>query len=95
MAEDKAPVKQVIPVEDLDKIEKLLDVFMNVKDMPNLNAIKQSCMEELAQIEAGLEEAQREAQAEYNKAMADYEAAMRKKAKEEAEAAEKEKQDAA
>lgn len=91
MAEPEVPVKAVIPVEDLDKIEKLLDVFMNVKDMPNLSAIKQSCMEELAQMEAALEAAQLEAQEEYNMAMADYEAEKRAQAK----AAEEEKQDAA
>lgn len=84
--EPKVPERAVIPVEDLDKIEKLLDVFMNVKDMPNLTAIKQGCMEELAQIEAALELAQQEAQVEYERAMAEYEAAKRAKAKEEAEA---------
>ena len=95
MAEPTVPERQIIPVEDLDKIEKLLDVFMNVKDMPNLSAIKQSCIEELAQIEAGLEQAQREAQVEYERELADWEAAQRKKAKAEAEEEEKEKKDAA
>ena len=92
------PERAVIPVDDLDKIEKLLDVFMNAKDMPNLPAIKQSCMEELAQIEAGIAGAQREAQEEYDKAMADWEAAKRKKAEEKRKAeekAEEEKKDAA
>lgn len=94
---DPAPEVKVVPVEDLDKIEKLLDVFMNTKDMPNLSAIKQSCMDELVQINLTLEEAQMEAQVEYQKAMAEWSAkreAERKAKEKERLAAEKKAKEA-
>jgi hypothetical protein len=72
--EDPAPELKVVPIEDLDKIEKLLDVAVNTLNMPNLAAIKQACMEELVQYNAALAEAQAAAQAEYRKAIAEYDA---------------------
>jgi hypothetical protein len=100
--EDPAPVLQVVPIEDLDKIEKLLDVAMNTINTPNLSAIKQACLDELAQINAAMEEQQGVALEAYNKEMAEYSAkqnakraakekerlAAEKKAKEEREAKE-------
>jgi regulator of protease activity HflC (stomatin/prohibitin superfamily) len=96
--EDPAPERQVIPIEDLDKIEKLLDVFMNTIDTPHLSAIKQSCMDELVAINNTLAEAQEEAQVEYQKALAEWEAkrdAKRKAEEKERLAAEKKKADEA
>jgi hypothetical protein len=84
--EDPAPELKVVPIEDLDKIEKLLDVALNTLDMPNLSAIKQACMEELAQYNAALAAAQAVAQAEFEKASAEY------NAKKNAERAAKEKE---
>jgi hypothetical protein len=72
--EDPAPELKVVPIEDLDKIEKLLDVAVNTINMPNLAAIKQACMEELVQYNAALAEQQAVAQAEYRKALAEYDA---------------------
>lgn len=72
--EDPAPELKVVPIEDLDKIEKLLDVAVNTLNMPNLSAIKQACMEELVQYNAALAEAQSVALAEYEKATAEWSA---------------------
>jgi DNA-binding transcriptional regulator YbjK len=82
---DEAPERQVVPVEDLDKIENLLNVFMSTKDMPNLSAIKQSCMDELAQVNNSLVEAQAEALAKYQKELAEWEAKKAVEAKAKAE----------
>jgi hypothetical protein len=90
--EDPAPEMQVVPIEDLDKIEKLLDVAMNTINTPNLAAIKRACMDELAQINAAMEEAQGVALEAYNKEMAEYSAkqnAKRAAAEKERLAAEK------
>jgi hypothetical protein len=90
--EDPAPELRVVPIEDLDKIEKLLDVAVNTLNMPNLGAIKQACMEELAQINATMAAEQAVAQAEYRKALAEYDAkreAERKAKEKERLAAEK------
>lgn len=93
------PEKEVIPIEDLDKIEKLLDVSVNTIDMPNLPHIKQACMEELKQIDDALGELQTKAQEEYQKAMdewnAEKEAKARKKAEERAKKEKEEKEKAA
>jgi lantibiotic modifying enzyme len=83
------PELQVVPVEDLDKIEKLLDVALSCVEMPHLSAIKNACMEELAQINAALEEAQGAALETYNKEMADWNAAQATAKKKEEEAASK------
>jgi hypothetical protein len=72
--EDPAPELRVVPIEDLDKIEKLLDVAMNTLEMPNLAAIKQACMQELSQINATMAEEQAVAQEEYRVALAEYDA---------------------
>jgi hypothetical protein len=85
--EDPAPEMQVVPIEDLDKIEKLLDVALSCVEMPHLSAIKNACMDELAQINADLEEAQGVALEAYNKEKAEYDAKMMAKFK----AAEKER----
>jgi hypothetical protein len=90
--EDPAPELQVVPIEDLDKIEKLLDVARNTVDMPNLPHIKAACMQELAEIDAAMGEAQGVAQAEYEKALAEWSAkqeATRKAKEKERLAAEK------
>jgi ribosomal protein L12E/L44/L45/RPP1/RPP2 len=85
---DEAPELQVVPVEDLDKIEKLLDVTLSCIDMPHLSAIKQACMDELVQINNSIAEAQAAASATFQKESADYEAAQRKKAEDERKKAE-------
>ena len=94
--EDPAPELKVVPIEDLDKIEKLLDVAMNTINMPNLAAIKQACMEELVQYNTALAEQQAVAQAEYRKALAEYDAkqtAKRQAKEKERLAAERKKAD--
>lgn len=90
--EEPAPELRVVPIEDLDKIEKLLDVAVNTIDMPNLSAIKAACMQELAQYNATLAEEQAVAQEEYRVALAEYDAkreAVRKAKEKERLAAEK------
>jgi hypothetical protein len=90
--EDPAPELKIVPIEDLDKIEKLLDVAINTLDMPNLAAIKQACMQELSQINATMAAEQAVAQEEYRVALAEYDAkreAKRKAEEKERLAAEK------
>lgn len=70
--EDPAPELKVVPIEDLDKIEKLLDVARNTVDMPNLPHIKAACMQELAEIDAAMGEQQALAQQEYEKALGEW-----------------------
>jgi hypothetical protein len=81
---DPAPELKVVPIEDLDKIEKLLDVAINTIDMPNLPNIKAACMQELVEIDNAMGEAMEAAQVEYQKALAEYDAkvAAKRKAKE-------------
>jgi hypothetical protein len=71
---DPAPKLTVVPIEDLDKVEKLLDVARNTVDMPNLPHIKAACMQELAEIDAAMGEAQAEAEVEYQKELAEWSA---------------------
>lgn len=72
--EDPAPELKVIPIEDLDKIEKLLDVALSCVQTPNLPHIKASCMQELVEIDAALGEQQQVAQEEYQVALAEWDA---------------------
>lgn len=87
--EDEVPMREVVPIEDLDKIEKLLDVSLSTKDMPNLPHIKQACMEELAQIDAALAEQQEAANEAFQKEMAEYDAKQAAKREAERKAAAK------
>jgi hypothetical protein len=84
---DPAPELKIIPIEDLDKIEKLLDVARNTVDMPNLPNIKAACMQELKEIDNTMGEAMEVAQQEYRKELAEWEGkreeARKAKAKEE------------
>jgi hypothetical protein len=84
--EDPAPELRVVPIEDLDKIEKLLDVAMNTVNMPNLPNIKAACMQELVEIDNAMGEQMAVAQAEYQKALDEW------SAKRNAERAAKEKE---
>ena len=81
--EDHAPKLKIVPVEDLDKIEKLLDVAINCVQTPNLPAIKAACMGELVEIDRLLGEQQQKAQEEYQVALAEYNNKRWKKAEEE------------
>ena len=82
--EDPAPELKVVPIEDLDKVEKLLDVALNTINMPNLPNIKAACMQELVEIDNAMGESMAVAQAEYQKALAEYDAkvAAKRQAKE-------------
>ena len=84
--EDPAPELKIVPIEDLDKIEKLLDVALNTIEMPNLSNIKAACMQELKEIDNTMGEAMAVAKAQYDKEMADW------NAKRNAERAAKEKE---
>jgi hypothetical protein len=84
--EDPAPELKVIPIEDLDKVEKLLDVAMNTINTPNLPNIKAACMQELVEIDNAMGEQMAVAQAEYQKALDEW------SAKRNAERAAKEKE---
>jgi hypothetical protein len=94
---DPPPKLKVVPIEDLDKIEKLLDVAMNTVDMPNLPNIKAACMQELKEIDDSMGESMAEAQAEYQKELAEWEAKREEerkaKAKEELAAKKKAEQE--
>jgi hypothetical protein len=94
---DPAPELKVVPIEDLDKIEKLLDVAINTVDMPNLPNIKAACMQELKEIDDAMGVAMEEAQVEYQKALAEWEGKReekrRAKAKEELAAKKKAEQE--
>jgi len=81
--EDPAPKLKIVPVEDLDKIEKLLDVALSCVQTPNLPAIKAACMGELVGIDSLLAEQQAKAQEEYRVALAEYDAKRLKRAEEE------------
>jgi hypothetical protein len=81
--EDPAPELRVVPLEDLDKIEKLLDVAINCVQTPNLPNIKAACMQELKEIDDAMGAQIQVAQAEYQKALAEYDAKRAKKAAEE------------
>jgi len=72
--EDPAPELKVVPIEDLDKIEKLLDVALSTVDMPNLPNIKAACMQELVEIDAALGVQIQAAQEEYRVALAEWDA---------------------
>jgi hypothetical protein len=78
---DPAPELKVVPIEDLDKIEKLLDVARNTVDMPNLPHIKAACMQELVEIDNTMGEAQAEAEVEYQKELAEWSAKREEKRK--------------
>jgi hypothetical protein len=84
--EDPAPELKVVPIEDLDKVEKLLDVAINTINMPNLPNIKAACMQELVEIDAAMGEQMAVAQAEHQKALDEW------SAKRNAERAAKEKE---
>lgn len=88
--EDPKPERQVIPLDDLDRIEKLLDVSVQTVDMPNLAAIKQACMEELAQINAAVAESQTQANEQYTRELAEWESKKQQKAEEKRKRAEEE-----
>jgi hypothetical protein len=79
--EDPAPELKVIPIEELDKVEKLLDVARNTVDMPNLPNIKAACMQELVEIDNAMGEAMAVAQEEYRVALAEYDAKIAAKRK--------------
>lgn len=81
--EDPAPELKVVPIEDLDKIEKLLDVAINCIQTPNLPAIKAACMAELKEIDDAMAVTQMAAQEEYRVALAEWEGRRDKKAAEE------------
>lgn len=72
--EDPAPELKVVPIEDLDKVEKLLDVARNTIDMPNLPNIKAACMQELKAIDDSMAEPMQEAQEAYRVALAEWSA---------------------
>jgi hypothetical protein len=72
--EDPAPELKIVPIEDLDKIEKLLDVAINCVQTPNLPAIKAACMQELVEIDAAMAVTQMAAQEEYRVALAEWDA---------------------
>ena len=80
---DPAPELKIVPIEDLDKIEKLLDVAINCVETPNLPAIKAACMAELVEIDRAMAEAQGVAQEEYRVARAEWDAKRWKEAEEE------------
>jgi hypothetical protein len=81
--EDPAPELKIVPIEDLDKIEKLLDVAINCVQTPNLPAIKAACMQELVEIDRAMAEQQEVAQEEYRVAIAEWDAKRVKKMAEE------------
>jgi hypothetical protein len=81
--EDPAPELRVIPLEDLDKIEKLLDIAISTVQTPNLPNIKASCMQELKAMDDALGVQIQVAQEEYRVALAEYDAKRNKKAEEE------------
>ena len=72
--EDPAPELKVVPIEDLDKIEKLLDVALSTVQTPNLPNIKAACMQELKEIDNALGVQIQAAQEEYRVALAEYDA---------------------
>jgi hypothetical protein len=76
-------------VQDAAKIAALLDVVLKTVPLPNLRAVHQAAMEELAEVNATLEKAQAEAAEEAKKKAAEEAAAKAKEAKEK-EAKEKE-----
>lgn len=88
--EDPAPELKVVPIEDLDKIEKLLDVAINCVQTPNLPAIKAACMGELVEIDRAMAEAQGVAQEEYRVALAEWDAKRLKKYEEQRKKTEEE-----
>ena len=71
---DPAPELKVVPIEDLDKIEKLLDVALNTVQTPNLPNIKAACMQELKEIDDALSVQIQAAQEEYRVALAEHDA---------------------
>lgn len=78
------------PVEfEADKVIDLLEVVHNTKDLPSLMVLNQAAMAQLARMAAEVQKEVDERKAEYDKAMADWEAEKRAKAREE------EKRDAA
>lgn len=79
--EDEKPVREVIPLDDIEKIDLLLDVGMKTVEMPNLAGIRQACQEELARINTELVKGQEQAQKEYQNALAEWEARQAAKAK--------------
>ncbi len=81
--EDPRPEVKIVPIEDLDKIEKLLDVAINCVQTPNLPAIKAACMAELKEIDDAMAVTQMAAQEEYQVALAEWEGRRDKKAAEE------------
>jgi hypothetical protein len=81
--EDPAPELKIVPIEDLDKIEKLLDVAINCVQTPNLPAIKAACMAELVEIDRVMGEQQEVAQEEYRVALAEWDNKRIKKMAEE------------
>jgi hypothetical protein len=78
--EDPAPELRVVPIEDLDKVEKLLDVALSTVQTPNLPNIKAACMQELKAIDDSMNEAVMAAQEEYRVALAEWSAKRQAKA---------------
>lgn len=96
MAKEDTGPEPPEPVDfDVEKAIDLLEVVHNTKDLPSLMVLNQAAMAQLAKMAAEVQEEVDKRKAEYDKAMAEWEAEKRQKAKEEAEAAEKEKRDAA
>lgn len=84
------------PVEfDVEKVIDLLEVVHNAADLPSIAVLGQMAMAQLAKIAAETQEEVTKRKEEYDKAMADWEAEKRAKAKADAEKAEEEKRDAA
>jgi hypothetical protein len=88
--EDPAPELKVVPIEDLDKIEKLLDVAINCVQTPNLPNIKAACMQELKEIDDAMGVQIQAAQEEYRVALAEWDAKRMKKYEEERKKVEEE-----
>ena len=98
--DDPAPELKIVPIEDLDKIEKLLDVAISCVQTPNLPYIKAACMQELKEIDNALGVQIEAAQEEYRVALAEWDnkriakaAEARKKVDEENKQREKEAQE--
>src|SRR5262245_51888459 len=63
--EDPAPKIDEVVMQEVDKIDQLLDVLHATRDLPTLNAINQAAMTELVRYNTELAEAQAAAQEKY------------------------------
>ena len=79
---DPAPELKIVPIEDLDKVEKLLDVALSTIQTPNLPNIKAACMQELKEIDDAMGEAMLEAQEAYDAELAEWSGRRQKEAEE-------------